>query len=90
MVYDELMAPQDVHANKSSLISNIAAGNSLKSFDLKFGALFLNEKYIANMDKFTIAGLSSHISFRSATFKKEENKKPRKYIFIGSIQVDVT
>ena len=60
------MAHQDV-ADKSNVLSNIAAGNCLKSSDLKFGALFLNEKYIANMEKFTVAGLSSPISFTSAT-----------------------
>ena len=81
------MAPQDV-ADKSIVLSNIVAGNCLKSFDLKFGALFLNEKYIANMEKFTVAGLSSPISFASATVKKEENISS-KYIYIGTMRVDI-
>ena len=80
------MAPQDV-ADKSIVLSNIAAGNCLKSFDLKFGALFLNEKYIANMEKFIVAG-SSPISFTSATVKKEENISS-KYIYIGTMRVDI-
>ena len=84
---DEPMAPQDV-ADKSNVLSNIAASNYLKSSDVKFGALFLNEKYIANMEKFTVAGLSSPISFTSATVKKEENISS-KYIYIGTMRVDI-
>ena len=83
---DEPMAPQDV-ADKSNVLSNIAAGNYLKSSDVKFGALFLNEKYIANMEKFIVAG-SSPISFTSATVKKEENISS-KYIYIGTMRVDI-
>ena len=84
---DEPIAPQDV-ADKSNVLSNIAAGNYLKSSDVKFGALFLNEKYIANMEKFIVAGLSSPISFTSATVKKEENISS-KYIYIGTMLVDI-
>jgi hypothetical protein len=84
------MAPQDVYADKSIIFSNIAAGNPLKSSDLKFGALFLNERYIANMEKFTTAGLSSSIIFSGATQRKAENTKLAKYIFIGSMKVDIT
>ena len=42
------------------------------------------------MEKFTTAGLSSSIIFGGVTFKKEQNMKPRKYIFIGSMQIDIT
>jgi hypothetical protein len=42
------------------------------------------------MDKFTTVGLSSNIFFGGATFMKGENMKPRNYIYIGCIQVDVT
>ena len=80
------IAPQDV-ADKSNVLSNIAAGNYLKSSDVKFGALFLDEKYIANMEKFIVAG-SSPISFTSATVKKEENISS-KYIYIGTMRVDI-
>jgi hypothetical protein len=58
------MAQRDSHKGKSSIISNIAAGNSLKPFDIKFGAIIFYKKYSENMmDKFTPAGLSSKIYF---------------------------
>uniref|UniRef100_A0A0D3GNY7 Uncharacterized protein n=1 Tax=Oryza barthii TaxID=65489 RepID=A0A0D3GNY7_9ORYZ len=48
-------------------------------------------KYGKIMEKFTSAGLSSNIFFRGVNFhKKREEKKQRKYIQIGCIQVDVT
>ena len=80
------MTRQDV-ADKSNVLSNIAASNYLKSSDVKFGAIFLNEKYIANMERFIVAG-SSPISFTSATVKKEENISS-KYIYIGTMRVDI-
>jgi hypothetical protein len=87
---DEPMDPQNIHANKSSINLNIAANNSLKSSGLKFGAVIFNEKYITNMEKFTTSGLSSNIIFGGVTFKKEYDKKPRKYIYVGSMKVDIT
>jgi hypothetical protein len=30
------------------------------------------------------------IIFKGATFKNEDDKKPRKYIYIGSMKVEVT
>ena len=43
-----------------------------------------------NMEKFTSAGLSSNILFRGVNcHKKEEEKKKRKYIYIGAMQVDI-
>jgi hypothetical protein len=57
---------------------------------LKFGAIIFYEKYSKNMDKFTNVGLSSNIYFGGATFMKGENMKPRNYIYIDCIQVDVT
>ena len=59
---DEPMAPQDV-ADKSNVLSNIAAGNYLKSSNIIF------------------SGVNCH--------KKREEKKERKYIFIGAMQVYV-
>jgi hypothetical protein len=64
---DEPMAPQDIHADQSNIILNIAANNYLKSSDLKFGAIIFYEKYSDNMDKFTTTGLSSNMIFRGAT-----------------------
>ena len=58
--------------------------------NLKFGAIIFYEKYGKNMDRFTACGLSSKISFGGLTFMKEEYIKPRNYIYVGSIQVDVT
>ena len=44
-----------------------------------------------NIEKFTSAGVSSNIFFRGVNFnKKRDEKKQRKYIQIGCIQVDVT
>ena len=74
----------------SSANSNIAAGNSLISSDLQFGAILFDEKYGKNMEKFTSAGLSSNILFRGVNcHNKEEETKKRKYIYIGAMQVNV-
>ena len=82
---DEPIAPQDGQGDMSSDNSNIAAGNSLISSDLQFGAILFDEKYGKNMEKFTSSGLSSNILFRGVNCrKKEEEKKKRKYIYIGS------
>ena len=87
---DEPIAPQDGQGDMSSDNSNIAAGNSLISSDLQFGAILFDEKYGKNMEKFTSAGLSSNILFRGVNcHNKEEEKKKRKYIYIGAMQVDV-
>ena len=40
-VGDESIAPQDVYGDLSSNNSNVAAGNSLISCGLKFGAIIL-------------------------------------------------
>ena len=59
--------------------------------DLQFGAFSFDEKYIKNAKEiFPPGGLLSMIIFKGAPSKKEDNKRPRKYIFIGSMQVDVT
>ena len=87
---DEAMAPLDFYVDNSSFSSNIASGNSLESSTLKFGAFICNEKHMKNLEKFTTAGLSSSTTFGGVTFKKEQNMKPRKYIFIGSMQNDIT
>ena len=87
---DEPIAPQDGQGDMSSDNSNIAAGNSLISSDLQFGAILFDEKYGKNMEKFTSAGLSSNILFRGVNcHNKEEEKKKRKYIYIGAMQVNV-
>jgi hypothetical protein len=62
----------------------------LKSSGLKFRAVIFNEKYITNMEKFTTGGLSSNIIFGGMTFKKEYDKKPRKYIYVGTMKIDIT
>jgi hypothetical protein len=56
----------------SSDNSNIAAGSSLISTGLQFGAIYFNEKYGKNMEKFTSAGLSSNIIFIGATLLKRD------------------
>jgi len=57
---------------------------------LKFRAIIFYEKYSKNMDKFTTVGFSSNIIFDGATFTKGENIKPRKYIYVGSMKMDIT
>jgi hypothetical protein len=73
----------------SSDNSNIAAGNSLMSSGLQFGAIPFDEKYNKNEGKFSSSGLSSNIIF-GATLLKRDDKKTRKYIYIGSMHVDIT
>ena len=65
------------------------ARNSLKSFGLQFGAIPFDEKYNKNEGKFSSAGLSSNIIFIGATLLKRDGKKTRKYIYIGSIKVEL-
>jgi hypothetical protein len=50
------MAPQNIPIENSCAVSNIAAGNSLISSGLQFGAIYFDEKYGKNMEKFTSAG----------------------------------
>ena len=77
------MAPQNMFMGNSSSISNMEIG-------LKFGDILFDEKYDKNMEKFTSAGLSSNILFRGVNcHKKEDEKKKRKYIYIGAMQVYV-
>jgi len=89
---DEPIAPHDGHGDMPSDNSNIADGNSLISSGLQFGAIYFDEKYGNNMEKFTSTGLSSNIFFRGVNFRKktEEKKQSGKYIYIGSMKVEVT
>ena len=58
---------------------------------LQFGAFSSDEKYIKKAKEiFAPGGLSSMIFFKGATFKKEDDKKPKKYIYVGSMKVDIT
>ena len=77
---DEPIAPQDVHGDMSNDNSNIAAGNSLISSGLQFEAIYFDEKYGKNMEKFTSAGLSSNIFFRGALLLGKEKKRAAKEI----------
>jgi len=87
---DEPMAPQIIHACKSGIISNMITGVPLDLSRLKFGAINFDEKYSKNMDKITRADLSSNIICSGVNcHKKREEKKERKYIFIGAMQVYV-
>ena len=74
-VGDESIAPQDVHGDLSSNNSNIATGNSLISSGLKFGTIIFKNKYIMDMKKFTIVGLSSKIFYRGALLLRGKKKK---------------
>ena len=81
---DEPMVSQNIHVENSCPISNMITG-------LLFGAFSYDEKYIKKAKEiFALGGLSSMIIFRGATFKKKEDKKPRKYIYVGSMKVDIT
>jgi hypothetical protein len=81
---------QDAHADMSSDNSNMAAGNSLIFSSLQFEDFISEEKYSKNMDKFTTTSISSNTIFSGVTLKKVQNMKPRKYIFVGPMQVDIT
>ena len=57
---------------------------------LNLELFYLMRNMEENMEKFTSAGLSSNILFRGVNcHKKEEEKKKRKYISIGAMQVDI-
>ena len=86
------MAPQIIHACKSGIISNMITGVPLDLSRLKFGAIYFDEKYGNNMETFTSTGLSSNIFFRGVNFHKKtkEKKQSEKYIYIGSMKVEVT
>ena len=90
--YVEPIAPSDCHGDIPRDNSNIAAGNSLMSSGLQFEAIYFDEKCGKNMEKFTSTGLSSNIFFRGVNFlkKTEEKKQSGKYIYIGSMKVEVT
>jgi hypothetical protein len=55
------MAPQNILAENSCVVSNMIARNSLKSFGLQFEVVPFDEKYNMNEAKFSIAGLSSNM-----------------------------
>ena len=81
---DELMVSQNISEENTCSASNMVTG-------LQFGAFSSDEKYIKKAKEiFPPGGLLSMIIFKGAPSKKEDNKRPRKYIFIGSMQVDVT
>ena len=81
---DELMVSQNISEENTCSVSNMVTG-------LQFGAFSSDEKYIKKEKEiFPPGGLLSMIIFKGAPSKKEDNKRPRKYIFIGSMQVDVT
>ena len=87
---DEPMAPQNIPAGNSCVVSNTIACNSLKSFGLQFGAIPFDEKNSDDMVKFTTAGLSSNILFRGALLsEKDEKRKARKFISIGCMHVEI-
>ena len=66
------MAPQDT-STENSPISNMVIG-------LQFGAIYFDEKYGKNMDKFTSTGLSSNIYFRSVLLLDKKKKRAAKEI----------
>ena len=74
----------------SSDNSNIAASNSLISSGLQFGAIYFDEKYGKNMEKFTSAGLSSNI-FLEVPYCLEKRRKgqPRKYVSMETMHVEI-
>ena len=78
------MVSQNIPVENSCLVSNIVTG-------LLFGAFFNDKKYIKKAKEiFAPGGLSSMIIFKGATFKNKDDEKPRKYIYVGSMKVDVT
>ena len=81
---DELMVTQNISEENTCLVSNMVTG-------LQFGAFSSDEKYIKKTKEiFALGGLSSMIMFKGATFKNKDDEKPRKYIYVGSMKVDVT
>ena len=81
---DEPMASQNIPVENSCPVSNMVTG-------LLFGAFFYDEKYIKKAKEiFAPGGLSSMIIFKGATFKNKDDEKPRKYIYVGSMKVDIT
>ena len=66
-VGDESIAPQDVHGDLSS--------NNLNISGLKFETIIFKDKYIVDMKKFTIVGLSSKIFYRGALLLRGKKKK---------------
>ena len=90
-VGDESITSQDVHGDLSSNNLNVAAGNSLISSGLKFGTIIFKDKYIVDMEKFTIVGLSSKIFYRDALLLRgnEEKMKLTKYISTNSNEVEI-
>lgn len=84
------MAHRNTHAEKSCILSNMATSDSTKSFDLRFGSFPLDEEYNKkNEALFTLRGLLMNIIYKVATFKQEENREPRKHVFVSSMQVAI-
>jgi hypothetical protein len=70
----------------------VAIHDSLEISGLKFGAVSSDEIYIKKTEEiFTIGGLSSKINFIGAHVvkKMEEKKRLKKYIFVGSIKIEI-
>ena len=79
-----------IHGDLSSNNSNVAAGNSLISFDLKFETIIFKDKYIVDIEKFTSVRLSSKIFYRGALLLcGKEKMKPTKYIGTNSKEVKI-
>jgi len=73
------MAPQINSSSKSSRAS------------LQFGSFPLDEKYNKkNAALYAPGGLLTNTIYKGPAFKQEENTKPRKHVFIGSMQVAIT
>jgi len=66
--------------------------NSINIFPVHFGTIHGEQTYIMRKENEIVARdrFWSMNIFRVATFNKIKNMEPRKYIFVGSIQIDVT
>ena len=92
---DEHMAGQ-INSGSNSLDVNIdsiiSSSNNLKArFFIKFGAFSVDVKQMWKAEKIdSMVTLPTKIIFRGVNFhKKMEEKKQRKYFYIGAMEVDV-